>query len=50
MYRNQMEDVGPSDTARVLVHAVTQHTTACCSVQVIDITLTKTPFHEYYTQ
>jgi hypothetical protein len=29
---------------------VTQHTTAYCSAQVIEITLKETPSHEYYTQ
>jgi hypothetical protein len=30
--------------------ALTNHTTACCSAQVVGITLTTTPFYEYYTQ
>ena len=29
---------------------VTQHTTSFCSVQVVDITHTKTPFHAHYIQ
>ena len=28
--------------------AVTQHTTACCSVQVIDVTRTEGPLRKYY--
>ena len=32
----------------VLDNVVTQHTTACCSVQVVDIILTEGPFRKYY--